>query len=212
MPDWYYAKNGEQHGPVSKIKLVGLFESGELKDSTLVWTSGMDEWKRADDLEQKIISSPSSPPPVQTREEGAKQNNPNHFQERANNDATTEQPPSTAEGASKTGGFFTTRGRTNRLKYFLQILIPSFIAVVGNGIASAASPEAAGFGALILLTGGILTIFPAVRRLHDINVSGWYFLFSLVPLANLILGLILLFKKGTEGSNQYGPDPLGGTT
>jgi uncharacterized membrane protein YhaH (DUF805 family) len=104
------------------------------------------------------------------------------------------------------------KGRTNRQKYFLQILIPTFISVFGNALISDAGGEAAGFGALLLLTGGILSIFPGTRRLHDINASGWYLLLSLVPLVNFILGLTLLFKKGTEGPNQYGPDPLKSNT
>lgn len=41
-----------------------------------------------------------------------------------------------------------------------------------------------------------------VRRIHDTNDNGWYIL---VPIYNLIL----LCTKGTEGENQYGPDPNG---
>lgn len=43
----------------------------------------------------------------------------------------------------------------------------------------------------------------AVRRMHDSNRSGW---FILVPLYNLYLAII----EGTQGANDYGPDPKGG--
>ena len=39
-----------------------------------------------------------------------------------------------------------------------------------------------------------------VRRMHDVNRSGWYIL---IP----IYSLILCFTKGTEGPNDYGVDP-----
>jgi uncharacterized membrane protein YhaH (DUF805 family) len=47
-----------------------------------------------------------------------------------------------------------------------------------------------------------------VKRLHDLDMPGWYCLGFLVPPVALVLGLILLLKKGTQGPNQYGEDPL----
>jgi uncharacterized membrane protein YhaH (DUF805 family) len=39
-----------------------------------------------------------------------------------------------------------------------------------------------------------------IRRMHDVNKSGW---FILIPIYNLIL----YCTPGTRGPNQYGPDP-----
>jgi uncharacterized membrane protein YhaH (DUF805 family) len=39
-----------------------------------------------------------------------------------------------------------------------------------------------------------------VRRMHDVNKSGW---FLLIPIYSLILQL----TEGTKGENKYGPDP-----
>ena len=209
MEDWYYAKNGKQHGPISRTNLADLFKSGELQRSTLVWTSGMEEWKRAGAVENQITSSSPPPPPSSDIEnESTEKENASQTQQSSDHAAATEQASATSKVASNPGGFFTLKGRANRKKYFLQILIPSFISGFGNVMVLSASEGTAGFGALIFLTGSILTIFPAVRRLHDLNVSGWYLLLWLVPLVNFILGLTLLFKKGTDGTNQYGPDPL----
>lgn len=47
----------------------------------------------------------------------------------------------------------------------------------------------------------------AVRRLHDINKSGWFYFVSLIPLIGGIWLLILLCTEGTQGPNQYGDDP-----
>ncbi len=46
----------------------------------------------------------------------------------------------------------------------------------------------------------IPSIAVGVRRMHDVNKSGW---FLLIPFYNLIL----TFTEGTIGPNQYGADP-----
>ena len=45
----------------------------------------------------------------------------------------------------------------------------------------------------------------AIRRLHDLNKSGWLSLLMLIPLVNLGLAVYLTFAKGDDRSNQYGP-------
>lgn len=47
-----------------------------------------------------------------------------------------------------------------------------------------------------------------VRRLHDIGKSGWWLLLGLIPLIGAIILLVWLIGKGTDGDNEYGPDPL----
>ncbi|MBQ8418643.1 MAG: DUF805 domain-containing protein, partial [Phascolarctobacterium sp.] len=47
-----------------------------------------------------------------------------------------------------------------------------------------------------------------VRRCHDLDRSGYWGLLVLIPVVNFFFLLYLLFAKGTEGWNQYGPDPL----
>lgn len=46
-----------------------------------------------------------------------------------------------------------------------------------------------------------------IRRLHDIDKSGWWFLLSFVPLLNIALAAALLFWPGTQGDNRFGPPP-----
>lgn len=52
----------------------------------------------------------------------------------------------------------------------------------------------------------------AVRRLHDINVSGWWLLSAGVPIPVvdvLVVGaqVYCFARPGTVGDNRYGPDP-----
>lgn len=77
--EWYYVRNGEAQGPVTRADLVRMAEQGELKPADLVWNSGMgDEWARADSVEGLIQAgtSPGRTPrpfdtaPVDVREPG----------------------------------------------------------------------------------------------------------------------------------------------
>jgi hypothetical protein len=41
---WYYARDGEQHGPVKWLKIKNLIASGELVVDDLVWNETLDDW------------------------------------------------------------------------------------------------------------------------------------------------------------------------
>ncbi len=63
----------------------------------------------------------------------------------------------------------------------------------------------------------IPSIAVTVRRLHDRDMSGWWYggllIAGLIPIVNIIamIGwlvlLVILFLPGTDGPNRYGPDP-----
>ena len=47
-----------------------------------------------------------------------------------------------------------------------------------------------------------------IKRLHDLNKSGWNILWSFIPILGYLYIFVICFCfKGTEGSNDYGPDP-----
>jgi len=60
---------------------------------------------------------------------------------------------------------------------------------------------------------GLATILPsiavAIRRLHDLDRTGWWILLGLIPLIGWIILIIWYCSRGTVGSNRFGPDPLG---
>ena len=41
---WYYAKDGQQIGPIEPAELANLVSSGLIQGSTLVWKEGMPQW------------------------------------------------------------------------------------------------------------------------------------------------------------------------
>ena len=102
-------------------------------------------------------------------------------------------------------------GRARRSEYwlfFVFYIAISFVMGFVDGILGTYD-EVSGYGVLggITVLGLLLpSIAVLVRRLHDINKSGWWALMSLVPILNLIL-LVFCCMDGTKGENRFGPDP-----
>jgi uncharacterized membrane protein YhaH (DUF805 family) len=48
----------------------------------------------------------------------------------------------------------------------------------------------------------------SIRRLHDLDRSGWWYFLVLIPIVGWIILLIWDCTKGTDGPNRFGPDPL----
>jgi len=44
----------------------------------------------------------------------------------------------------------------------------------------------------------------SVRRLHDVNKTGWNYLWMFIPVLGWLYLLILFVQAGTPGPNQYG--------
>lgn len=61
---------------------------------------------------------------------------------------------------------------------------------------------------LLIYSLGIIvpSIAVTIRRLHDIDKSGWWYLISFVPFGGIIL-FVFSILDGTQGNNRFGPDP-----
>jgi uncharacterized membrane protein YhaH (DUF805 family) len=113
--------------------------------------------------------------------------------------------------------FFTFAGRARRAEFwYFQLLfaICALMAVVFDINFNTAEYDENGVydGGVILGLTVIAFFFPllsvSVRRLHDIDRSGWWWWLSLIPLLGGLILLVRALRKGTEGPNTYGPDPL----
>jgi uncharacterized membrane protein YhaH (DUF805 family) len=63
------------------------------------------------------------------------------------------------------------------------------------------------FTVVTLLVFVVPTLSVSVRRLHDIDMRGWWLLLSLTGVGNILL-VIWWCIRGTGGPNRFGPDPL----
>jgi len=63
-------------------------------------------------------------------------------------------------------------------------------------------------GALFSLGMLLPSIAAGVRRLHDRDMAGWWYLLVLVPLIGALVLLFIFVQKGSDGDNRFGADPL----
>lgn len=102
--------------------------------------------------------------------------------------------------------FFYNSGRISRTTLwsrliFIGLICTSLGMLVGELIGQAAS---AVFAAFFIWS----AIALSVQRLHDIGQSGWYILFVFIPVFGVIYLFLQLARKGADGANRYGLDPL----
>lgn len=119
-------------------------------------------------------------------------------------------PPIAKPKIKTTESFFSSDGRIRRSTYFgrsLLLGIPGFIMYYSIG--TSYDEGSILFFSLILIAIAIVSWIQTVKRLHDLNQSGWLSLLQLIPLVNFIFGLYLLFSDGSIGRNEYGEDPKG---
>jgi uncharacterized membrane protein YhaH (DUF805 family) len=102
--------------------------------------------------------------------------------------------------------YATFSGRARRKEYWMFTLVNVLISIVLS-ILSMLLPVL-GILSIIYSLAIIIPSFAVnVRRLHDIEKSGWWVLISLVPIIGGIVLLVFACTEGTQGPNQYGEDP-----
>jgi uncharacterized membrane protein YhaH (DUF805 family) len=131
--------------------------------------------------------------------------------------------------------FFDFSGRSARSEYWWFYLLTVVLSIIGTLIDGVVDPESemsVGVAGMLL---GLVTLVPwlsvSVRRLHDLNKSGWNLLRPFVGLVvfiglgvfgsvGMLLGglfflgtciwlLVLMCLPGTPGPNPYGEHPYG---
>lgn len=102
------------------------------------------------------------------------------------------------------------QGRSSRSEYWWWVL---FTFILGSalsllelllGFSSTAAQATNGLLSLALLLPGLGL---SVRRLHDINKSGWWILLGLIPVVGAIVLIIWFAQNSQMQDNQYGPVP-----
>ena len=109
--------------------------------------------------------------------------------------------------------FTSLEGRIGRQSYWMGVLALygiTFVAALLDNLVGTASEY--GYGIITILV-TLALIYPQIvllaKRWHDRGKSGWWTLIAFVPIIGGLWLLIELgFLKGTDGDNQYGPDPL----
>ena len=103
--------------------------------------------------------------------------------------------------------------RLNRKRYILRSLallaVVIVISVLIGLLATALKIRSLSMlGTIVSIASAVPSFMLVIRRLHDLDRPAWWCIGCIIPLVNAVLGVYLLFFKGTDGPNQYGPDPL----
>jgi hypothetical protein len=94
--EWYLARDGQQHGPISAAEMDKIIEFGYLLPTDLVWRQGFTDWKPASEAFPKPPETPppaGPPPPTQS---SAPAQNPARPADSATTPAGTKDPKAEA--------------------------------------------------------------------------------------------------------------------
>lgn len=103
-------------------------------------------------------------------------------------------------------------GRARRKEYWGFAMFNFIITIVfvafsgmsrGSGLLTIFSLALLLYSLAIIIPG----VAVAVRRLHDIDMSGWWLLLGLVPAIGGIALFVLTLLDSNPGENRYGPNP-----
>lgn len=107
-------------------------------------------------------------------------------------------------------------GRARRSEFWWWQLSQILLAIVLLGIYSVsyAAGDLAGtiaLAAFVIVWLGLIipSIAVTVRRFHDTDKSGWFYLLGFIPYIGGIIVLVMMVFDGTPGENRFGPDPKG---
>lgn len=111
-------------------------------------------------------------------------------------------------------------GRSRRKEYWMFILFQILLLIIPAGLLISGMPGGdmtgemsttgmigAGLIGLILLALLVPSIAVSVRRFHDQDKSGWFYLLNFIPYIGGLIVFIFMLLEGTRGPNRFGADP-----
>ena len=126
------------------------------------------------------------------------------------NSSITESPIHWYIKALKKYAVFNGRARRKEFWYFLLFdVIFSFASgVADNAMGTVLEGEIVGLlNGLYALATFVPGLAVSVRRLHDIDRSGWWLLLCLIPVVGIIVLLVWAVQDSSPGENRFGPNP-----
>jgi Predicted membrane protein len=100
-------------------------------------------------------------------------------------------------------------GRASRKEFWMFVLVNIVISIIFSILTRIPILRIIFWIVFILFSLAVLIpgIALGIRRLHDVNYSGWLILLCLIPVVNVIFIFLLCVIEGNQYDNQYGPTP-----
>jgi len=113
------------------------------------------------------------------------------------------------------GKYATFQGRASRSEYWWYTLAFLLLAVAVNIVEGAVLAPMLGFetfdpaagnpmSMIVSLALFLPTLAVAIRRLHDVDRSGWWYLIGFIPIIGVLVLIYWYVQPGTAGDNQFG--------
>ncbi len=195
---WYYTSGEERKGPVTRSAMLALAEAGVVGSDTLVWTEGMSEWEPAwRHVKGVVPPAPGAKPAVPGVPKPA---------------AAAAGDYHRQVGFGQAVSLFFSRyvdfaGRSNRGEFWWWFLAAMVIGIILQSIdvsmMMSGDLEFAAFSSIWSLATVVPSLALTVRRLHDIDKSGWFVLLWLIPIVGWIILIIWFCQRGSEGPNRF---------
>jgi uncharacterized membrane protein YhaH (DUF805 family) len=234
--DWYYISDDRPAGPAGPEEVLRLVKAGLIDGETFVWTEGIPDWAKAKTTAlaaflgakaaegaPPLPNGHGAPAPVQGEEAPIEAAPP-----RPNAPPLGPWPPA-GPGQGHWQGYlghafanlFVIHGRASRAEYWLMALVwillySLYLGVVYLLFFSNITQYYIGYGnqiailiyisILLLLLILVSNFGLKIRRLHDIGMSGWYYLLGLLPIIGYIITLVVALWPSTK-ANEFGPGP-----
>jgi uncharacterized membrane protein YhaH (DUF805 family) len=97
------------------------------------------------------------------------------------------------------------QGRSSRSAFWFWAL---FSFIVSFAFSTLSGGDSNNFFGLLGSLAGLAMLLPglavAVRRLHDIDRSGWFILLGLIPIVGIIILIVYYCQPSTVGANRFG--------
>ena len=102
--------------------------------------------------------------------------------------------------------YFDFEGRSSRSEYWWSYLAITILNITIVILSNSLDPSSGIHIILFLFSIGLLipSLAVGVRRLHDIDKSGWWLLIYLIPLIGMIILIFWFATKSDEGINRFG--------
>ena len=99
-------------------------------------------------------------------------------------------------------------GRARRREFWIFCLfniLAGIVACVLDGVLGTGAMLNGAYSLAAFLPG----LAVSIRRLHDTDRSGWWYLLAFLPIVGWIVLLVFACLDSTPGDNRFGPNPKG---
>jgi len=104
--------------------------------------------------------------------------------------------------------FLSVSGRLCSRDYFARAIAMQGMILMFLFMSDTISMSLKVFCIMVAVISIIIWQMQTIKRLHDINRSGWYSMILYLPIINIFFSFYLMFKRGDKETNRYGKNPF----